>query len=105
MKPWYWTASGVAAMVYLAWHGGYESAGWWAAAVVMGFFGLMTWLVEQQQKTIRDLLQIMREREDLGDEKVACIADMAGVGPSYRAHMAIAMARVQAKREKWLKHG
>lgn len=112
MKPWYWTATGVAAMVYLAWHGGYEQAGWWVASVVMGLFGFMTWVVERQQETIRTLLQSMlhgddlrEQRAELHDEQLGVIADMAGVGPTWRARRAIAIARVQAKREKGVAHG
>lgn len=111
MRPWYWTAAGVAAMVYLAWHGGYESAGWWVAALLMGLMSILTWIIEWQQHrieeqhgTIKDLLQIMQDREELNDAKVGAIADLAGVGPSWRAHWAIATARVQAKREKGVKN-
>lgn len=112
MKPWYWTAAGVAAMLYLAWHGGYESAGWWVAALLMGLMSILTWIIEwqlsrieEQHSTIRELLQIMESRDICDDEKIALIADLAGAGTMWRAQWAIATARVQVKREKGVKNG
>lgn len=104
MKPWNFIASGAGVMVYLAVGGEYDYLGWWASAVMTLMFAWGAWHSHQQHQNIMMLLQIMQDREILNDEKVGCIADMAGVGPSWRAQWAIATARVQAKSEKGAKH-
>lgn len=107
MNPLHVTALAAAGLSYLI----YTSSGWWVAFLFVGFMSILISIIERQHRiierqhvSIQELLQMAQERDVLDDAKVASIADMAGVGPSWRAHWAIAMARVQSKREQGEKH-